>query len=436
MCSFLFTNKKNFDIDHVNKKLKNRGPDFTNFETLDNFFYLHNLLSITGKLTKQPLYSDDLILLYNGEIYNYNDFGNFESDGYSILELYKNKGHESFKYLDGEFAIFLYDKYLKRFYISTDTFGTKPVYYSIENSNIGISSYAEPLQKLGFNNIKRATPNTTLIIDSDRFEIIDSFTNYTFNLNQYKNTYEDWEISFYESIKKRVMGLNHNILVPLSSGYDSGLICSVLNNLNIDYVSFSIIGKENENVLLDRIHKNKNSNKEIIKSIESVDINRIRNTFEEEVQYFSYGPNPYEFTHNGFDDPGSIGLYYVLNNSKIKYNTKVVLSGHGSDEMMTNIPNYGFKTNTPHPFPENLNDVFPWGNFYYGSQWSYLMKEECVAGSLGIETRYPFLDRIVVQEFLNLSVEFKNKYYKGPIKHIFDKLQYPYSEQKIGFQIN
>ena len=33
-----------------------------------------------------------------------------------------------------------------------------------------------------------------------------------------------------------------------------------------------------------------------------------------------------------------------------------------------------------------------------------LMKEEMVAGSYGIETRYPYLDRFVIQEFLWLDI--------------------------------
>lgn len=437
MCSFLFTNKNGFNIDHINSLLKSRGPDLTNYEQIDGFFYLHNLLSITGKLTKQPLrlFNEDVILLYNGEIYNYKDFGDFSSDGYSILELYKSKGIEAFKELDGEFAIVLHDKKINKIFISTDTFGTKPLYYSNSNGDIGISSYQDPLEKLGFINIQRANPNTTIVIDDRSFTIINSTQNYTFDINQYKNSYDDWEIAFYESINKRTNELSHRILVPLSSGYDSGLICSVLNDIKIDYVSYSIIGKENRDILLSRLEINKNIDKEIAQNINESDIQNIKQLFQHNVHKFFYGPNFNEIMYNGFDDPGAIGLYYILSNSKSKYNTKIVLSGHGSDEMMTNIPNYGFKTNTPHPFPEILDNVFPWGNFYFGSQWSYLMKEECIAGSLGIETRYPFLDKKLVQEFLNLKSELKNKFYKAPIKHIFEKLKYPFIEEKIGFQI-
>ena len=39
------------------------------------------------------------------------------------------------------------------------------------------------------------------------------------------------------------------------------------------------------------------------------------------------------------------------------------------------------------------------------------MKEEIIGGSHGIEQRYPFLDKEVVQEFLWLKPELKNKYF-------------------------
>ena len=157
---------------------------------------------------------------------------------------------------------------------------------------------------------------------------------------------------------------------------------------------------------------------------------------EKTVEPFYYGPNPETIMSFGHDDQGAIGLFFILKESKEKEGCKVILSGQGSDEMMSNIKGYGFQTQNPIPFPENLESVFPWGNFYYGSQSSYLMKEECVAGSLGMETRYPFLDRELVQEFLWLSADLKNAKYKAPIDFAFQKRQYPYFEGKMGFNIN
>jgi asparagine synthetase B (glutamine-hydrolysing) len=64
------------------------------------------------------------------------------------------------------------------------------------------------------------------------------------------------------------------------------------------------------------------------------------------------------------------------------------------------------------------------------------MKEECVGGSLGYETRYPFLDRKVVQAYLNLKPELKNQNYKSPLTYLLQKFNYPFKFEKIGFQIS
>jgi len=67
----------------------------------------------------------------------------------------------------------------------------------------------------------------------------------------------------------------------------------------------------------------------------------------------------------------------------------------------------------------------------------YIAKEEYVAGSFGIETRYPFLDIDVVQEFLWLTPELKNKSYKSVVGEYLLKNKFPIDvNKKIGFQAN
>lgn len=435
MCSFLFTNCKEFDLDEVNFLLQKRGPDYTGILEERGFTYLHNLLSITGNLVKQPIVTNSLNILFNGEIYNYEKYGNFQSDSECISYMYLNKGKEGLKELDGEFSILIHDKIEEKIILVTDTFGTKPLYWSVQNGKIGISSYPRPLEILGFKNSFRCKPNTILEIDDQQFKILSENTLFEFDLVQKKITYEDWKIAFSESIEKRTLNLKHNLLLPLSSGFDSGLISCSLNLLGVDYVSYSIIGSENQTVLNSRILLNNNKNKEIIGSLKDDDIKNIKSFFKKNVQNFGYGPNPYEITHDGFDDPGAMGLFYILSKSIEKYKTKIVLSGQGSDEIMSNIQTYGFKTKNPEVFGPDLKRIFPWGNFYMGSQWSYLMKEECIAGSLGIETRYPFLDRKLVQEYIWLHQDLKNMSYKAPIKSYLDDMKYPYHNEKIGFNI-
>ena len=109
---------------------------------------------------------------------------------------------------------------------------------------------------------------------------------------------------------------------------------------------------------------------------------------------------------------------------------KILASGHGADEIMSNIDSYHFGKPNPEIFPEDLEDIFPWQNFYFGTQSSYLAKEESISGGFGIEGRYPFLDKKVVQEYLSLNERLKNKEFKSPIVYFLKKHKYPYRKSR------
>ena len=112
MCSFLFTNQQDFDVDEVNYLLQKRGPDYTGIHRENNYTYVHNLLSITGDFFTQPLISGSIIALFNGEIYNYKEFGNFKNDSECLVKIYQ-EGY--LNGIDGEFAIFIHDKENEKF---------------------------------------------------------------------------------------------------------------------------------------------------------------------------------------------------------------------------------------------------------------------------------------------------------------------------------
>lgn len=139
-------------------------------------------------------------------------------------------------------------------------------------------------------------------------------------------------------------------------------------------------------------------------------------------------------------DPGAVGLSRICHAAR-RDSALVYFSGTGADEI---ISDYGFDGTklTPHSsfggkFPENLTEVFPWYNFFGGTQRAYLMKEELVAGSYGIEARYPFLDVDVVQEFLWLKADVMNSEYKRPIADLLRTLSCPFdANKKVGFSAN
>ena len=88
MCSFIFTNKEVTDLDYINQYAKFRGPDLTNSLNKNGYTFIHNLLSITGEFTKQPFEQDGIVCIYNGEIYNFDSFGDYKSDGECLIPLY------------------------------------------------------------------------------------------------------------------------------------------------------------------------------------------------------------------------------------------------------------------------------------------------------------------------------------------------------------
>ena len=103
MCGILLTTRGIEDLATIIEYLKFRGPDQTNTVHIEGLNFVHTLLSMTGPPTPQPFVSEDesRIAFFNGEIYNFQDFGNFSSDGECILPLYEKFGTEFVKKLDG-----------------------------------------------------------------------------------------------------------------------------------------------------------------------------------------------------------------------------------------------------------------------------------------------------------------------------------------------
>ena len=55
--------------------LKLRGPNCLSKINIEQFNFSHSLLSITGNFKFQPYVKDNIVCLYNGEIYNTSYFG-------------------------------------------------------------------------------------------------------------------------------------------------------------------------------------------------------------------------------------------------------------------------------------------------------------------------------------------------------------------------
>ena len=126
----------------MNDRLRHRGPDGAGYFIDGNVGLAMRRLSIIDIAgSDQPLANDDesIVLVFNGEIYNYRDLRRdlsargcrFRSagDGEPIVHLYEARGEACWQRLRGMYAIALWDKRQQRLLLARDRMGQKPLYY-------------------------------------------------------------------------------------------------------------------------------------------------------------------------------------------------------------------------------------------------------------------------------------------------------------------
>ncbi len=457
MCSFLFARTtsaiSDLTLASANEYARHRGPDGTDVRRLTDshgfqITLLHNLLDISGNTCSQPISAegrDDVFALFNGEIYNFRDFGNFRSDTECIVPAFVKHRRQTSAMLDGEFSTVVYDGGMNSLTILTDPFLTKPLYLGRwdNDTDFAAATCASSLKGIGCTSIEMATPNAVCQIQFTSKElIIETHRNVVeFSLDQHKKNYDDWDTAFLAAVRKRALHGAHRPMVFLSSGYDSGAICLALNLQKIEYDSLSILAGEEQRLLDQRIRINRAGacGKAMkIRGLSESDVRQMSSDIKTNVEPFVYVHEDQPgVISNLQSDGGALGANYLAKLAR-KQNRLVNLSGSGADEIMSD---YGFAGEKFYyhsefggRFPDELQSIFPWKKFYGDTQRSYLFKDEYILGRHGIEGRYPFLDKQVVQEFLSLAPPLKNDVYKGAIEHFLASHDYPFERlKKRGF---
>ena len=426
--------------EKAEKFIKNRGPDNRNKVRHNNIHFIHYLLHLTGEVTLQPVIDNNIVCIFNGEIYNYkNILPDAKSDCYSIVEAYKKYGKYFVKELDGEFTIILFDFNKNLLFIASDIFKTKPLYYSI-NDEIVIASYESICNSIKQQTYKQIESNEVLIFNLETRKMTEKYTIYDFDLNQYKTTYDDYIKAFEDAVLKRYPE-NSIPLVTLSSGLDSGAIACCLNKYNKNTIYFSIPKNESVETLQKRKFILGASHRFIdLTNEDKQHWNKdLQNNCEPFIWDWTYNPRVNNKTH-GFIQGSILGKSKIIHETKkINSKTRVLFSGIGADEVMARNQYYSRGYGNVNSFPPNLSDVFPWANFFKGSMENYLKGDEYVGGCYSYETRYPFCDKNVVQEFLWLTPELKNTYkgsiYKPPLLYYLEQNNFPIFNKKLGFNV-
>ena len=139
-------------VQTISALQSHRGPDYSKILNFARFSLCHQRLSILDLSAKanQPFQYRNILLAFNGEIYNYRVLKDrLSSLGYSfetssdteVLAIGLHHFGESFLLeLDGMFAIVYYDSFSNNVYFATDPFGIKSLYYYSENDYFCCSS--------------------------------------------------------------------------------------------------------------------------------------------------------------------------------------------------------------------------------------------------------------------------------------------------------
>jgi asparagine synthetase B (glutamine-hydrolysing) len=126
-----------------------------------------------------------------------------------------------------------------------------------------------------------------------------------------------------------------------------------------------------------------------------------------------------------------MGVAFMFDTAK-KEGKSICISGQGGDELYSDYALFPKQSTFKGTYPDEL---YEWPNFREGMQREYLNELEEIAELYGIEVRYPMLDIDLVQEFLWLKPELKNKNYKAPIFQYLTLNKVPFDEGiKRGFR--
>jgi asparagine synthase (glutamine-hydrolysing) len=285
--------KKNSRTEHLQQMsncLQHRGPDGNGVyfnETSNATVGLgHRRLSIIdlSSAANQPMHYDGLHLIFNGEIYNYEEIRNelialgheftTHSDTEVILHGWRQWGHKTIDKWHGMFAIALYDEKNNQLTCIRDRAGVKPLnYYWKDGLFLFASELKSFLSHPGFE--RKVNPDAVAnflqygyishphSIYADSYKLppghyltLDINTQ-QFSLKQYWNVYDHYNkpklrVDFNEALKetenKLLKAFQYRMVadVPvgvfLSGGYDSTCVTALLQKNSTDKIKTFTIG--------------------------------------------------------------------------------------------------------------------------------------------------------------------------------------------------
>ena len=452
--------KSDFLLNSFNKG-QHRGPESSKLSNvmIKSQFGFHRL-AINGLNDKsnQPLIYKDIVLICNGEIYNYKALYQYmgiiktqsDSDCEVIIHLYLKYGIEqTLQLLDGVFSFCLIDYRIcneqSKMYVARDPYGVRPLYV-MKPTSYGYAKLGSEYKYVFASELK-------MIVDIYQKENIESDITFTKRKNLYTisqfepGTYSyiemkhtvspNWYLkrsnikyhtpafsfepfgyhclnmpseigmlaqirqSLFDAVYKRCVTTERPIACLLSGGLDSSLIAGIVNqyfkttNTPSRLETYSIGIKGSEDLKYSKIVADYLETKHTQIELEEKD-------FIDAIPNVIYDIESYDTT----TVRASIGNWligkYISENSE----AKVIFNGDGSDELTGG---YLYVNHAPDEieFDKECRSLLK--NIHL---FDVLRSDKCIS-SHGLEPRTPFLDRKWVQFYLSLPLhdrsDFKNR---------------------------
>lgn len=445
-------NSSGIYLQNKDEIIFNNNIDLDSFNINNNYNVSlgHNLLSIfkgyDNKYNRQPYLFKNLVLTFNGEIYNFNELVNyikensnlsneFSSDSellikliyilvlendFNLLNAIKKtinmvRGDYSFGVFDGEDIVLCRDK-----------IGVKPLYYGFNNKIKAFASEKKALWTLGICEINTLYPGHILYnwedippkqypwnnIPNDSFSSSgdgskgDCFVSSVYgsskgNIKYTPNDYYKIQLRLKDilikSIEDRTNYLNKIGLI-FSGGVDSSILAIILKDLSMkkgfEFKLYSV-GTENSKDLRSSIEFASKMDMPIKTLIITEDmvkdsLNKVLIAIEE-ANLMKLG----------------VGMTTYLSTKLLKEdNCNVALSGQGADELFGGYNRYLKSFDNKNPYLKlDLNLKYDIENIFHVN----LERDDACSMINGVELRVPFLDERLVKYGLNIPPEFKIK---------------------------
>lgn len=429
-------NTQNMMINEQFDKGRRRGPEYSKLEY--NYMKMilgFHRLAINGlnSESNQPIVFKDIVLICNGEIYNYKQLYKCmnvepitDSDCEVIIHLYLNYGIEqTLNMLDGVYSFVLYDNRINdvnNVYIARDSLGVRPLYklYNINDNHdlFNLYGFASELKCLEYfynqntyhYRVEQFEPGTysifqysskinsrwePIVTNKPHFLPLFPFTLHTHSVLELKEEIILRVSKFLNAaVVKRCNTTERPVACLLSGGLDSSLIAALVanyfRNKGKQIETYSIGLKNSEDIkyariVADYIQSNHteiivteedmfNAIPEVIKAIESYDTTTIR---------------------------ASIGNYLIGKYIATNSDAKVIFNGDGSDELFGG---YLYMNKCPDDIEFDketrrlLKDIHTFD----------VLRSDKSISSNGLEPRTPFLDRSFVNSILSIPPYFRN----------------------------